>query len=347
MCCCGVVVNRACLTQFPQTLKMPSRLLLLVWAVSLLGGGEACMETVRSGGTLSSPIATHTLSPAQATSCHCCALCHQMADCASLSFSEAAGECRLYNTVANYTTLQPDNNWRYFVMPRRSGHHQFCRQDSDCLTEGDRCRGRVCTNLPAVTCRVIYDTFGARERFSSGTTREVWMSGWLNNADIPLACMMGGDFEGYTVLLMNKNGLQELTRETFLKHNVQDTTAMQYSIMALAGHIIAAGITPTYRIRVFRRVQTPIIEFEMPREEPFLSDRPREEVGNGVVLPEGDTCFDLVLAPPYVSGPDGPLVVTINAKEPAALEGSIVREDGNVSWGSCGIVRLLACIREE
>ncbi|KAF0292043.1 hypothetical protein FJT64_001067 [Amphibalanus amphitrite] len=102
--------------------------------------------------------------------------------CASLSFNSVTSECELYSSVASYATLQPDsdNEWSYYVMPGRSETGQFCRQDSDCVTSGDFCRGRLCTSLDKVTCRTIADTFGSIRHFAV----EPKVYGWVKvNAD--------------------------------------------------------------------------------------------------------------------------------------------------------------------
>ncbi|KAF0313634.1 hypothetical protein FJT64_015768 [Amphibalanus amphitrite] len=212
--------------------------------------------------------------------CACCALCHQNPTCASLSFSPATGECRLHSTVAGYDTLTPDNSWKYFVMPGRSQHHQFCRQDSDCLVKGDFCRGRVCTNQTAVTCRVIYQTFGAADRFGNYISP---MFGWLNNTGVLLACRMGSKDEGYTRIFRSYGG-KAFDRETMFQYNSELTEDVQHSMLYLADHLRHAGTEDTYQLKVHPELYSgyfyAVIDFQVPRAEPVLSDVPRPGVGS-------------------------------------------------------------------
>ena len=168
--------------------------LLTGWSpVWPLHPAEACMETARKNGYLnqSTDLPSVTLASPRASpdagSCSCCALCHQNTACASLSFNTDTQECRLHRVVASYASLViGGKSWRYFVMPGRSQHEQFCRHDSDCQKKGDFCRGRVCNNLTKVTCRTIYHGFGAKRKYGERPK----MYGWIRNDTPRLSCWM-------------------------------------------------------------------------------------------------------------------------------------------------------------
>ncbi|KAF0288266.1 hypothetical protein FJT64_013334 [Amphibalanus amphitrite] len=277
------------------------------------------------------------------SSCSCCALCYQLDTCASFSYNAEARQCQLYDSVAGYGTFLPDteSKWEYFVKPGRSQHHQFCRWDSDCRAAGDACRGRVCTHLDAVTCRVIHETFGAGERFGDFVQR---MFGWLNGTEISLACMMGEGFHGFTRVLRNQNGHADLTSQTFMEHNVHDTDVIQQSILSLEQYIRMAGNDTTYDVRVFRCDQKFMVNFQLPRNEPLLSNSSRPSVGNNTIL-WGHDYISFKLSPPYLTSA-GPTLVSINAVNASAIEGAMVREDGQTSWPPRGILVLLMYIRE-
>ena len=318
---------------------------LVVWvAVLLVQRTESCMETAWSSGHLAQDLRSFTLESSQASSCLCCAVCYGHKECASLSYNEKTRQCRLYDSVANYSTLTPDQEWKYFVLPGWSQHQQFCRWDSDCQEEGDFCRGRVCTKLTAVTCRVIYETFGAGQRFGETIDR---MYGWLNGTEVPLACRMGSKYRGFTRLLQNRNQFKELNRDTFMEYNTAlDPSVTPHSILFLAEHIRLAGNDITYRIKVFRCDQKFMVEFEMPREEPVLSDKPRPDVGNPTDSSVPSICkVTYKLSPPYLPG-NGSTMLTINADNFTAVKGAIVRDDGIISSDACGVTRLLVYIQE-
>ena len=139
------------------------------WALALLlfalvpRSAEGCATTVLQKGTLNDTelVAEHLLQLSPSGSCTCCALCHHYTDCASLSFSPASGVCRLYRSVPDFSRLTVDTESELYVRPGRSGHHQFCRYDSDCLLPDEACHGRVCTSDVTVTCRDLAETHGA------------------------------------------------------------------------------------------------------------------------------------------------------------------------------------------
>ncbi|KAF0314125.1 hypothetical protein FJT64_015416 [Amphibalanus amphitrite] len=181
---------------------------------------QSCMETAWRRGHLGREALIEVVSVADAVtgSCTCCAICHRTTNCSSFGFNSATAACELYNSVASYATLLPDRkeNWSYFVMPGRSAHEQFCRQDSDCTEEGDACRGRVCTNRTSVTCRVICEEFGAGRRFGGDVPR---MYGWLNGQTLMLTCWMNWRTQGYTELLYSTKGFK------FNNQTILDSTA--------------------------------------------------------------------------------------------------------------------------
>ena len=299
------------------------------------------METAWSSGHLHSSVANFTFKTGAST-CRCCALCHQLRTCASLSYNDNTGECLLHNSVAGYDTLIPDSHWKYLVVPGRSQHHQFCRQDSDCRVVGDFCRGRVCTALQAVTCRVIFERFGAGERYGDFIPR---VYGWLHNTDVALACMMGPGFHGYTRLLRNQNKFRELKKTNLMKYNTAiDPQVTPHSILSYADYIREAGNGTTYSIKVFRCDQRFMIHFKMPSSEPVLSHQARPNIGSGTVSND-TTCVKFTVSPPYLTGSE-PTMLTVNADNTKDVEGSIVREDGQISWEPCEILVLLIYIRE-
>ena len=299
------------------------------------------METAWSSGYLNSSVANFTFKSG-ASSCRCCAFCHQLKTCSSLSYNDGTGECLLHNSVAGYDALIPDSHWKYLVVPGRSRHHQFCRQDADCQVEGDFCRGRVCTALQAVTCRVIFERFGAGERYGAFIPR---VNGWLNSADVALACKMGPGFHGYTRLLRNRDKFRELNETNLMTYNTAiDPQVTPHSILSYADYIRQAGNDTTYSIKVFRCDQRFMIDFKMARTEPVLSNRARPDIGNGTVSNDS-SCVKFKLSPPYLTG-SKPTLLTVNADSTTDVEGSIVRGDGQISWLPCKIWRLLIYIRE-
>ena len=201
---------------------------------------DACQETAWSAGHLArdSAIDGVTLLPGRGSSCVCCSYCNSNADCASLGYNTVTRECLLFDSVANYSTIIADDSWRYFVMPSRSQHHQFCRHDSDCLATGDFCRGRVCTALAAITCRVIYEELGAGERLGA----EIGAFGWLGAQEARFVCRMRSDWPGFTRVFRNQDGRTAITRDNVRAYNVN----------LAAGYSVHAGLEWADAIRQLR-----------------------------------------------------------------------------------------------
>ena len=258
--------------------------LLGLWTATLLlpSPAESCMETAWKHGHLGNEtlLSGTTLTDATSGSCRCCGLCHRNPACASLSFNILTAECELYSSVASYATLQPDpeEEWSYFVMPERSETGQFCRQDSDCLVEGEACRGRVCTERSSVTCRVICEEFGAGTRYGRYIPG---LYGWLNGQTLMLTCWMTGSGEGFTQLLNSPYGFY-FNKYTVLDCNrALDDRWGPRSILGLADDLrLSNNATSNYTIKV--RVKqydiTPLIAYQSPRQEPVLAKAPREDV---------------------------------------------------------------------
>ena len=270
--------------------------LLGLWTATLLlpSPAESCMETAWKHGHLGNEtlLSGTTLTDASSGSCRCCGLCHRNPACASLSFNILTAECELYSSVASYATLQPDaeEEWTYFVMPGRSETGQFCRQDSDCLVEGEACRGRVCTERSSVTCRVICEEFGAGTRYG-------WyipgMYGWLNGQTLMLTCLMTWSDEGFTQLLYSPYmGWKErqavyghgfrFSRDTVLDYNrALDDYRQPRSILVLGDYLrLSNNVTSNYTIQVWTQQNSIFLltTYQSSRQEPVLAEAPREDV---------------------------------------------------------------------
>ena len=324
-------------------------ILLCLWVPVTV---ECCMETAWSSGTMESRavlINRVTLSGPERSSCVCCAVCHTVRNCASFSYGNSSGECQLYNRVASFATLTPheDDEWRYFVMPGRSQHEEFCRQDSDCQVEGDFCRGRVCTDLPTVTCRVIYDAFGAGRRYDTdfGDTH---LFGWINNQTMRLVCLMGGRHRGYTRLLASSQNFQ-FDRQSIMSYNVENNNSIPaYSILSLAEQIRLTGTGKTYQLSLLKRSDSRsgklLIIFSVPRHEPVLAAFARPNVGSVQVISKKlHTNWSFSL--PYLPG-SGPTLLTVNADEADGTDGAVAREDGSILWGDWDLPLLYLSIQE-
>ena len=325
------------------TLLVCSTPLLLL----LLPGVQCCQETAWSRGRLSPDLGSFSLADRTAPSCACCALCHQDKTCASLSFNPGNSDCLLHSSVAGYDTLTPDDNWRYYVMPNRSQHHQFCRQDTDCQTDGDSCRGRVCTDLTIVTCRVIFETFGAGDRYGGYISG---MFGWLEDTMMPLACRMDPGYEGSTRLLRNTRGFR-YTRETLMEHSTalerdDESDSPPHSILRLAEIIRQSGTEPTYQLKL-RRVKGSSymkMNFELPRDEPVLSEVARPGVGT-ITTSSNYMRFTWTMSVPFLPT-SGPVLLSTNADAGSQYLGVVAREDGNIRWGYYNLGGLYYYIRE-
>ena len=243
---------------------------LCLLAAYLTLSAEGCMETVRLPGRLGTVLESFSFLKHGGDSCRCCALCHRNPACASLGFSAATSECQLYGSVAGYDTLIKDDSWTYFVMPRRSQHHQFCRQDSDCLVQGDFCRGRVCTGRNTVTCRVIIETFGAKNRFGNHFTT----LGWIGGASHSLFCqVVGVDALGFTRVFLNTAGAK-WTMET-----VDDLSPSgdSHSLLYLTDDLLQTSQEPTYKVRMYFNRKATVVFDDIPRTEPLVAEEFRRE----------------------------------------------------------------------
>ena len=242
---------------------------LVLW---LAHKSEPCLETAWSGGYLDPAAAIQTVTLAAASGaagCACCALCHQNRACASFSFRPDAQSCLLHDVVASYATLTSDPAWSYFVMPGRSGHHQFCRRDSDCLERGEMCRGRVCTAEPAVTCRVIYGALGAGERYGPHPV----MHGWLGGRPLALQCMMAPAYPGFTRLFRNVAGTP-FNASTVGRHDAGLSGGGAHSVLELAEDFRRLGAGNTYRM-LLRGDGLTVRYLDVPRHELVLAEGPR------------------------------------------------------------------------
>ena len=227
-------------------------------------------------------------------------------------------------------------------MPGRSQHHQFCRHDSDCLVEGDFCRGRVCTDLTTVSCRVIYETFGVGDRFGYFISG---MSGWINGTDVALACKMEAAFPGFTRIFKSIRG-EPFSRQTLRRFNMELADGVDsHSMLYLAEHLRRAGSEPTYQLRVFVPGRWYLnVDFQVPREEPVLSDAARLGVGSPATS-SNFMMFSWTSCMPYLPA-SGPSLVTTNADSADGNNGAVAREDGEILWGSSYMDALYIYIRE-
>ena len=275
----------------------PPLLLLLLarTALLLVGTTQGCVITAWSHGKLDeSVLLDGGFTPAGPEyirgSCHCCALCHHEPNCASLSYN-SDGQCELYNTVANYTTLLPDleEEWTYYVMPGRSKTGQFCRQDEDCV-DGDACRGRFCTGLQLVTCRTICEQFGCIGNYSYYSEPMVY--GWINNSTVKLVCWMPGEDRVYTRIFHNTRS-QRFTKSNILEYNTQlSEDHREQSLLNLAETLRQSG-DDNYRIKIWAwgcssdPAAWDILEYKARGTETIVSDSPR--TNNFDIITEHDT----------------------------------------------------------
>ena len=311
--------------------------MLVVIAGLLLWKGlpaDACMETAWSEGYLSADVTieTVTLASGSGSSCSCCALCHQNAACASFSYQAYSGQCQLYSTVADYQTLVINPSLNYFVMPGRSQHHQFCREDSDCQMEGDFCRGRVCTDLTAVTCRVIYEAFQASTRFGQWPV----MHGWLSNQSQIFNCLMTDKHPGFTRLLRNNQGFV-FTAGTIGRYGDADPNGAT-SILDLAEDIRQLRTEPpTYQL-LLTGWGLQVLFGNVSRSEPVMTATPRDSPLGKLVYIDRDPSLQAVAMPyrpPQAAGaPPGSdlLAVRVWTSSTWPELRSLARTDG-VLWG--------------
>ena len=293
---------------------------------------EACMETAWRHGYLeqTSDLPSVTFASPRAGTCACCALCHQDTACASLSFNTDTQECRLHRIVASYSTLKVDgDSWKYFVMPGRSQHEEFCRHDSDCQVKGDFCRGRVCTDLNTVTCRTIYETFGVKRRFGEWAQ----MYGWIRNETLRLACWMSYAWPGYTRILKSTKGFA-FTRANIGYYNANLTEPGAYSILDLAEDIRLSRTNPTYKMALTSNAISLVVKFNnIPRSEPVLSAAPRSSPVGRIITNRKDENLKSVAMPFW--GTDGEKLISVRGM---SMDGektlrSLAQVNGNVWRG--------------
>ena len=225
-------------------------------------------------------------------------------------------------------------------MPGHSQHEQFCRQDSDCLEDGDSCHGRVCTNLTTVTCRVIVEVFGAGGRFGDKPR----MHGWLNNRDMVLQCWIvkphpsdhTGDRLGYTMLYFNKPGVYLDIFST--DHSRDWNWDKQYSILGMADKIRHSNNQSShYDIYIKQHITgwawRHLLSYTSSGEEPVIAKEPREVTSWGI-------CFDYICLPSPAYSPSklyepqqpGRTLLSINAEaaEAQSTRGALARTDGDI-----------------
>ena len=193
-------------------------------------GVTSCQDIQLYFGHLSSSleIASDTLLP-PATSCNCCGRCHRNPLCKSFMFSTSSRQCILYGTTGgpeHFTRERTNSKEMFFFLPGRSQTNEFCRSDSDCVTDGDFCRGRICTTDDTVTCRDYY-------MFNNELRSERYW-GFIAGREILLDCSMGRD-GGYTKLVFASpsNDWAETNRLNSTTYGSDGTarTTKQYSIL--------------------------------------------------------------------------------------------------------------------
>ena len=307
--------------------------ILLRWIpLRLPPSTQACMDTAWSSGTLSlnTTVEMVTLASPSGSSCACCALCHRNPACVSLSFSASTRECRLHGVVASYATLEPNDLWQYFVMPGRSQHHQFCRQDSDCQEDGDFCRGRVCTELTTVTCRNIYETFGAGMRYGEWPKMYVC----IGNHSILLTCRMVESMSGFTLVLMSVRSFG-FTRDN-VGFFITQTESGAFSILDLAESLRQLRNTSTYSLIMYGSLHGKgklTVEFNnVPKWQPVVSSEARTEPVGDITTNTGDKNLKSV-AMPYRHA-EGDVLIQVKATTKYSKNGvrSLARTDGRM-WG--------------
>ncbi|KAF0314536.1 hypothetical protein FJT64_015028 [Amphibalanus amphitrite] len=294
---------------------------------------NACRETVPLAGYLEQDVITTIAAPRQrdvsGSTCHCCALCYKTRGCASLSANTTNGECRLHSTVAGYDTLTPDSSWKYFVMPGHSQHHQFCRQDSDCLVKGEFCRGRVCTNQTTVTCRTIVETFGAGTRFG----RYPFSHGWASSTLLTLPCHVRNG-QGFTRLFRyNQNII--ITREMLDFFNPNPGSKESHSLLRFSDAIIRSSSEPTYQVLMRLDMGPEVFFSAVPRDLPLVADEPRREPWGTLKCGKVEAlCLLSSISLPFRGTGENLLLVTAVAQETPVDGGtetfSLARTDGRL-----------------
>lgn len=312
------------------------RLALYLWLVlGVVQRYEACLNTALRKGLLpaSEEIARQTVSSGGDT-CSCCGLCHQSTNCSSFSWNKADGQCRLFRSVASYSTLAPSQDWEYFVRMGRSQHHQFCRFDTDCQQSGDFCHGRVCTQLPSVTCRVIFQEFGAEDRFVDVTSR---MYGWLGNRELQLACEMDEPYSGATRIFRNKRGFM-FSKTTILSYNQGlPSLELAYSILKLADEIHRSGSAGSSKLWIVYDHSGELEEMSVSRDQQVVGSSPRLPADVTATHQSRKNREPWVIGLPYVLDGES-LLLSVNAAPRLSpntyqFNGALARADGRfTSW---------------
>ena len=249
--------------------------------ISALQPLQACLETAWTRGYLypATPLDDSvTLKEGRGYSCVCCAYCNKIPACASLNYNVITRECRLYDFIANYSSIIGHSDWRYYVMPKRSRHLEFCREDSDCLNDLT-CRGRICTDRTAITCRVIYEELGAGARLGT----HIKVHGWLNEQDVDLQCRMHQEWPGFTRVFRNYRGSGTLTRDNIRNRNSHNTGPV-HSSLELADDIRQLRDDDTYEMRTIAKCSGDgefsahhlIQSAHIQRSQPVLVDIPTD-----------------------------------------------------------------------
>lgn len=285
---------------------------------------RACMEAAWKHGYMDDQ--QLVLGTTEITSpCACCGLCYQLDDCASLSYNSEGKKCRLYRSVAGYHTLKPHRRWQYFVKPNsKSGHHQFCRLDTDCAKGGEFCRGRVCTALQTVTCNTIKEDFGGRGFFNWKKNQRV--HGWINGGPLPLIC------SGHHTLILKMQKERGFTNETLWSYNADLALKDEpnYSILGLADSFRQLGKRPKYRLRVHAHNDDDdddvIFAVSVPRNIPVIGSRPR----HGFKILNSTCLKQKASLPRLVCGSNTLLSIQFDGD---GAEGGIATQDGQLgSW---------------
>lgn len=312
------------LRKFVMTsLALSMNLIVLRLACFELRAAETCMKSAWNSGSLdrSEELEAFTIPRGQPAACSCCGLCSSNPACSSFSVFWRTGQCRLYRSVARYDTLIPDRNWKYYVMPGRSGHHQFCRWDADCTEDGEYCRGRVCTTLSVVTCNFIINVLGAEDRYA---THFMTLYGWMNNTEVIFRCSVRSETRGSTLILWNKRG--GIYTEENIRRSAENAEYFKYSILYQADDLCALSAADACEVIMMSHVH--VTRFQTPRSEPVIGSGPRPGVGSiSSSHPRMLTRFEVCL--PFYMPPGSANLVSIRCDaDDSTAEGQIARRDG-------------------
>lgn len=298
--------------------------------MTTLGRGWACSETAIKYGMPSFESVQEFSFPYPSYDgmCICCGLCSQRADCASFSYLAPWLRCELFDRVAGYDNFVPaqKSERQYFVLPGKSRHHQFCREDSDCVEEGDFCRGRVCTNLTGVSCRVISDHFRASDAYDRSSMD---LYGWLDNKLVTLNCKMDTTFRGATRIMKIKKKLAFDDETLWSCDWCPGGQTDKYSVLNLVENIRMLRTEPTYELIV--RCADLQINFAVNRSEPVIGTAPRPDAAT-VTFVRPRAGFSWRVSAPYVPSTHGNTLLSIaDTDNPHTRRGDLARRDGFLS----------------